>query len=111
MKSISIFGAGISGLTIAHELSEKGFEVFVYEKDENIGGMAKSKRNKNNLPTEHSWRGYGSFYHNTFDILKRIPIKSICETFTNEKLISLRFSLICKRLNSSFKMQENFKLI
>jgi cytochrome b involved in lipid metabolism len=89
MKSVSIFGAGISGLTIAHELSEKGFEVFVYEKDENIGGMAKSKRNKNNLPTEHSWRGYASFYHNTFNILKRIPIKSICETFTNEKFYDI----------------------
>jgi NADPH-dependent glutamate synthase beta subunit-like oxidoreductase len=36
MKSVSIFGAGISGLTTAHELSEKGFEVIVYEKDENI---------------------------------------------------------------------------
>ncbi len=79
MKSISVFGGGISGLTIAHELSEKGFNVTVYEKDDFIGGMAKSKRNIDNIPTEHSWRGYNtSFYKNCIDILKRIPIQKEC---------------------------------
>lgn len=79
MKSISVFGGGISGLTIAHELSEKGFNVIVYEKDDFIGGMAKSKRNIDNIPTEHSWRGYNtSFYTNCIDILKRIPIQKEC---------------------------------
>ena len=77
MKSISVFGGGIAGMTVAHELSEKGFDVTVYEKDEFLGGMAKSKRNLDNIPTEHSWRGYNtSFYVNCIDILKRIPIKN-----------------------------------
>ena len=69
---INIYGGGISGLTVAHELIEKGFKVNVYEKDLEVGGMAKSKRDKNNVPTEHSWRGYGPFYFNTFELLKRI---------------------------------------
>ena len=81
MKSISVFGGGIAGLTVAHELSEKGFDVTVYEKDEFLGGMAKSKRNVDNIPTEHSWRGYNTgFYVNCLDILKRIPIQKECFT-------------------------------
>jgi len=80
-KTVSIFGGGIAGMTVAHELVEKGFDVTVYEKDNSLGGMAKSKRNNNFIPSEHSWRGYGKFYHNTFDIMKRIPIK---ENYENE---------------------------
>ncbi len=78
MTTVNIYGAGISGLTVAHELIEKGFNVNIFEKDSEVGGMAKSKRNKYNVPTEHSWRGYAPFYHNTFDILKRIPIDNNC---------------------------------
>ena len=73
MKVI-IFGAGISGLTAAHELIEKGFDVTIYEKDTVVGGMARSLRTVNGVPTEHSWRGYAPFYYNTFEIMKRIPI-------------------------------------
>tara|TARA_B100001093_G_scaffold517631_1_gene599801 strand:+ start:66 stop:1904 length:1839 start_codon:yes stop_codon:yes gene_type:complete len=80
---IVIFGSGISGLTVAHELIEKGFEVEVYEKDKIPGGMARTFRDKMDVPTEHSWRGYGPFYYNTFEIMKRIPI---FENFTNSNL-------------------------
>jgi len=73
---VTIFGAGISGLTVAHELVEKGYNIEIYEKDKIAGGMARSFRYKNGVPTEHSWRGYGPFYHNTFEIMKRIPLDS-----------------------------------
>jgi len=73
MKKIIIFGAGISGLTVAHELIEKNFEVHVFEADNIAGGMTRSLRyNDTHIPTEHSWRGYGPFYYNTYDILGRI---------------------------------------
>lgn len=74
---INIYGAGISGLTVAHELIEKGFKVNLYEKNNIAGGMARSIRNINNIPTEHSWRGYGPFYYNLFNIMKRIPLFTI----------------------------------
>jgi uncharacterized protein with NAD-binding domain and iron-sulfur cluster len=74
MKVI-IIGAGISGLTVAHELVEKGFEVEVYEKDPLAGGMARSTRTSKGVPSEHSWRGYAPFYFNAFEIMSRIPIK------------------------------------
>jgi uncharacterized protein with NAD-binding domain and iron-sulfur cluster len=77
-KTVSIFGGGIAGMTVAHELVEKGFDVIVYEKDDSLGGMAKSKRN-NTIPSEHSWRGYAKFYYNALEILKRIPIKNSCK--------------------------------
>ena len=110
MKVI-IIGAGISGLTVAHELAERGHEVHIYEKGNTIGGMARSIRINNNyngdvmevgglptehstnvmkvggLPTEHSWRGYGPFYHNCYDILKRIPLNNK-ETFTSDNRIN-----------------------
>jgi protoporphyrinogen oxidase len=42
IMKVVIIGAGIAGLTVAHELVEKGFEVEVYEKGEVAGGMARS---------------------------------------------------------------------
>jgi cytochrome b involved in lipid metabolism len=75
MKVI-VFGAGISGLTVAHELVKKGFSVEIYEKDILGGGMAKSIRNKDNVPTEHSWRGYAPFYYNLFQTIKEISLNT-----------------------------------
>ena len=74
---INIFGAGISGLTICHELIKKKFKVNIFEKNNVIGGMARSVREKNNIPTEHSWRGYGPFYYNLFNLIKEIPINDL----------------------------------
>ena len=71
---VAIFGAGISGLTVAHEL-RKIASVDVYEIDSVPGGFAQSSRDINGMPTEHSWRGYGPFYDNLFSILKEIPFK------------------------------------
>jgi hypothetical protein len=73
---VVIFGGGIAGLTTAHELVTRGFKVTLYEQDQIIGGMARSRREVNSIPSEHSWRGYAPFYSNTFDIIKRIPLDS-----------------------------------
>jgi protoporphyrinogen oxidase len=42
MKKIVVVGGGVTGLSIAWKLSEKGYEVKVIEKDEFIGGLARS---------------------------------------------------------------------
>jgi protoporphyrinogen oxidase len=39
---IIIFGGGISGLTICHELVKQGFTILIIEKDADFGGMARS---------------------------------------------------------------------
>jgi uncharacterized protein with NAD-binding domain and iron-sulfur cluster len=85
-KKVAIFGAGISGLTVAHELAERNFDVSIYEKDSINGGMARSTRTMNkNVPSEHSWRAYGPFYYNLFDILGRLVIKTTQTKVQNDK--------------------------
>jgi hypothetical protein len=70
-----VFGAGIAGLTVAHELSRRGYDVHVYEENEEAGGFFRSARSAPDgaLPTEYSWHGLGPWYHNVFDLLKQIP--------------------------------------
>lgn len=42
MKVI-IIGAGIGGLTVAHELSKYGYDITIYERNDIVGGLARSK--------------------------------------------------------------------
>lgn len=85
MKEVIIFGAGIAGLTAAHELTELGYKVSVYESNSQAGGFFRSDRLKvNNQPTEYSWHGFGPWYHNAFDIMKKIPFQD--STIYNKSL-------------------------
>jgi hypothetical protein len=74
-KTVVIFGAGIAGLTVAHELSRLGYEVGIYESNADAGGFFRSARlqEDNNTPSEYSWHGFGPWYHNVYDIMKQIP--------------------------------------
>ena len=47
MKKIIIIGGGITGLSTAWKLSEKGYQVNVLESDKSIGGLAKSIKIEN----------------------------------------------------------------
>jgi phytoene dehydrogenase-like protein len=39
---VAVFGGGVGGLTAAHELVERGFEVAVFDKHPIPGGKARS---------------------------------------------------------------------
>jgi uncharacterized protein with NAD-binding domain and iron-sulfur cluster len=73
MYDIIIFGGGLSGLTLAHELIKKEFKILIIEKNNELGGMVRSDTKRNLFPSEHSWRGYAPFYKNTFQLMKEIP--------------------------------------
>ncbi len=74
MKSVVIFGAGIAGLSAAHELIRLGYIVSVYEATGQPGGFFRSSRlRENNMPSEYSWHGMGPWYHNAFDLMRQIP--------------------------------------
>ena len=47
MKKIIIIGGGITGLSTAWKLSEKGYKVHILESDKSIGGLAKSIKIEN----------------------------------------------------------------
>lgn len=77
MKSIVIFGAGIAGLSAAHELVQLGYTVSVYEATDQPGGFFRSARlSQDNMPTEYSWHGMGPWYHNAFDLMRHIPFSN-----------------------------------
>ena len=75
MKTVAVFGAGIAGLTAAHEFTALGYKVFVYEANRDAGGFFRSARvpGDQNMPSEYSWHGMGPWYHNVFDLMKQIP--------------------------------------
>lgn len=74
-QTIAIFGAGIAGLSAAHELARRRHQVQVYETRCEPGGFFRSARRPehDHMPSEYSWHGMGPWYHNTFDIMREIP--------------------------------------
>jgi uncharacterized protein with NAD-binding domain and iron-sulfur cluster len=74
-QEIVIFGAGIAGLSAAHELARRGHRVHVFEARGEPGGFFRSARlpDHERMPSEYSWHGMGPWYHNTFDIMREIP--------------------------------------
>ena len=79
-RRVAVFGAGVGGLTAAHELAERGFEVTVYERRDVPGGKARSlfvphtgTGERCDLPGEHGHRMVLGFYRNLPDTLRRIP--------------------------------------
>lgn len=66
--------------------------------------MAKTRREYNNVPSEHSWRGYAPFYKNTFEILKRIPYKD--KTTYDNLSLPINFYLLRDQI-STYKPRLN----
>ncbi|MDX6708435.1 MAG: hypothetical protein QOI48_4281 [Solirubrobacteraceae bacterium] len=76
-----ILGGGVAGLSAAHELAERGFEVTVYEKRGQPGGKARSmpvpgsgRDGRAELPAEHGFRFFPGFYRHLPDTMRRIPV-------------------------------------
>lgn len=82
MKRVVILGGGVAGMSAAHELAERGFEVEVFEhKPDYCGGKARSvdvpdtaKDGRKPLPGEHGFRFFPGFYRHVTDTMKRIPV-------------------------------------
>src|SRR3954453_520928 len=80
MTRVAILGGGVAGLTAAHELAERGFEVVVLESRDLPGGKARSLpvpssagSGRADLPAEHGFRFFPGFYQHIPDTMRRIP--------------------------------------
>jgi uncharacterized protein with NAD-binding domain and iron-sulfur cluster len=78
---VIVVGGGVAGLTAAHELSDRGASVTVYERRPDWGGKARSQPvpgsgvgGRKPLPGEHGFRFYPRFYKHVIDLMKRIPV-------------------------------------
>src|SRR6266566_4135691 len=90
---VIILGGGVAGMTAAHELVERGFEVVVLERRDIPGGKARSipvaddgartsghvladtgvASLQHHLPGEHGFRFFPGFYKHVIDTMRRIP--------------------------------------
>jgi uncharacterized protein with NAD-binding domain and iron-sulfur cluster len=78
--TVFILGGGIAGMTAAHELIERGFDVTVFEARKRPGGKARgipvpnsAPANRKPLPGEHGFRFFPGFYRHVPDTMSRIP--------------------------------------
>jgi hypothetical protein len=90
MKHVIVIGGGIAGLTTAFELSEQNYKVTIIERNNIVGGLARTYQDSNNkiCPYEYSWRAYGQWYQNVYNIMKRIPFNDKESVFN--KLVTLQ---------------------
>jgi geranylgeranyl pyrophosphate synthase/uncharacterized protein with NAD-binding domain and iron-sulfur cluster len=90
---VIILGGGVAGMSAAHELIERGFDVLVFERRDIAGGKARSvpvsdlgERTSGHqlaasdanlvghrLPGEHGFRFFPGFYKHVIDTMRRIP--------------------------------------
>src|SRR5580692_8285664 len=78
--TVAVLGGGVGGLSAAHELIERGFQVEVYECKSVMGGKARSipvigsgTGGRRDLPCEHGFRFFPGFYKHVIDTMRRIP--------------------------------------
>jgi uncharacterized protein with NAD-binding domain and iron-sulfur cluster len=79
-ERVVILGGGIGGLSAAHELIERRFDVEIYELLPIAGGKARSfplegsgTNGRKDLPGEHGFRFFPRFYRHITDTMSRIP--------------------------------------
>ncbi|MGS2810448.1 hydroxysqualene dehydroxylase [Nocardia sp. MW-W600-9] len=113
-NTVAIFGAGIGGLTAAHELAERGFAVTVFDRKE-LGGKSRTipmagtgTGGRAALPGEHGARGFTSFYHHVHDTMRRIPVPGTRKT-VYDNLIP--FSVTDPRYPRSGNLPDGFPLM
>ena len=80
MTTVAVLGGGVGGLTAAHELADRGFDVTVLEWRDAFGGKARSidvpgsaTAGRKPLPGEHGFRFFPGFYRHIPDTMSRIP--------------------------------------
>jgi oxygen-dependent protoporphyrinogen oxidase len=72
-KTVTVFGAGITGLAAARELARRGYRVDVYEASDHVGGLASTFRDEEGFIYDNGPR----FIFST--LAEKIGISEICK--------------------------------
>jgi uncharacterized protein with NAD-binding domain and iron-sulfur cluster len=79
---VLVLGGGVAGMSAAHELAERDFEVVVLESRPIAEGKARSMpvpgsgtAGRRDLPGEHGFRFFPGFYCHLPDTMRRIPFE------------------------------------
>lgn len=108
-RHVAVFGAGIAGLTAAHELVGRGYRVSVYELNDSAGGFFRSaRREEDNLPSEYSWHGFGPWYHNTFDLLQQIPFDATSSLYDRVLSRPMEYAVVPDTVRADFDTADVF---
>jgi uncharacterized protein with NAD-binding domain and iron-sulfur cluster len=97
---VMVLGGGVAGLSAAHELAERDFEVVVLEAREIPGGKARSMPvpgsgtgGRADLPAEHGFRFFPGFYRHLPDAMRRIPYGGGSETVLTNLVAASRVQM------------------
>jgi 15-cis-phytoene desaturase len=96
MTKVAVFGAGMAGLSAAHELRKASdLEIEVYERSDGIGGKSRNQYGgvlpagtggREDLPGEHGFRFFPGFYRNIIKTLEEIPVSA--DDFVADRLVA-----------------------
>ena len=75
MKKVLIAGAGLSGLTLAYRLKNKGYEVVILEADEKPGGRIQTIQTEHQTPLEMGATWFGEKHVNLLSLLGELGIE------------------------------------
>jgi uncharacterized protein with NAD-binding domain and iron-sulfur cluster len=99
-NTVVVLGGGIGGMTAALELVERGFNVYVFELKKIPGGKSRTIPVPNSgtggrpdLPGEHGFRFFPSFYVHLPDTMKRIPFGNTGRTCFDNLVPTTRIDL------------------
>jgi 15-cis-phytoene desaturase len=97
MNHVFVLGGGVAGLTAAHELSERNFNVTLFERNDICGGKARSMPHKGtgtggnqDWPAEHGFRFFPGFYFHLTDTMKRIVVDSTTGKTADQNLVAAK---------------------
>src|SRR5262245_34192782 len=97
MNRVFVLGGGVAGLTVAHELADRQFDVTVFERHPICGGKARSMANVgsgtgglNDLPAEHGFRFFPGFYFHLTDTMSRIVVDPLTGATADQNLVAAR---------------------
>jgi 15-cis-phytoene desaturase len=108
MSTVYILGGGVAGLSAAHELSERDFDVVVFEQHGICGGKARSMPNsapgRHDLPGEHGFRFFPGFYWHLSDTMQRIIVDPVTNATAFDNLVTARDIAIAQDGKPLFKI-------